>query len=42
MAENSFDAKPVRAKLKPGILPDVPVIKRSDFSRRAEDIEKAE
>ena len=42
MAENSFDAKPVRAKLKPGILPDVPVIKRTDFSRRAEDIEKAE
>jgi transcriptional antiterminator NusG len=42
MAENSFDAKPVMAKLKPGILPDVHVIKRTDFSRRAEDIEKAE
>lgn len=42
MAENNFDARPVRAKLKPGILPDVHEIRRPDFSRRAEDIEKAE
>ena len=42
MAENNFDAKPVKAKLKPGILPGVREIKRPDFIRRAEDIEKAE
>ena len=42
MAENNFDAKPVRAKLKPGVLPGVRQIRRPDFSRRAEDIEKAE
>ena len=42
MAENNFDAKPVKAKLKPGILPGVREIKRPDFFRRAEDIEKAE
>ena len=42
MAENNFDAKPVRAKLKQGVLPGVRQIRRPDFSRRAEDIEKAE
>ena len=42
MADNNFDAKPVRAKLKPGVLPGVREIRRPDFSRRAEDIEKAE
>jgi len=42
MADNNFDAKPVRAKLKPGVLPGVREIRRPDFSRRAEDSEKAE
>ena len=42
MAENNFDAKPVKAKLKPGALPGVRQIRRPDFSKRAEDIEKAE
>ena len=42
MAENSFDAKPVRARLKPGVLPGVRQIRRPDFSKSAEDIEKAE
>ena len=42
MSENNFDAKPVKAKLKPGVLPGVRQIRRPDFSRRAEDIEKAE
>ena len=42
MAENNFDAKPVRARLKPGILPGVRQIRRPDFSKSAEDIEKAE
>ena len=42
MAENNFDAKPVKARLKPGALPGVRQIRRPDFSKRAEDIEKAE
>ena len=42
MAENNFDGKPVRARLKPGVLPGVRQIKRPDFSVRAADIEKAE
>ena len=42
MAENSFDAKPVKAKLKPGVLPGVRQIRRPDFSKSATDIEKTE
>ena len=42
MAENSFDAKPVKAKLKPGVLPGVRQIRRPDFSKSAADIEKTE
>ena len=42
MAENNFDAKPAKARLKPGVLPGVRQIRRPDFSKRAEDIEKAE
>ena len=42
MAENNFDAKPVRARLKPGVLPGVRQIRRPDFSKSAEDIERAE
>ena len=42
MADNNFDAKPAKARLKPGVLPGVRQIKRPDFSVRAADIEKAE
>ncbi len=42
MAENNFDAKPAKARLKPGILPGVRQIRRPDFSAHAADIEKAE
>ena len=42
MADNNFDAKPAKARLKPGVLPGVRQIRRPDFSVRAADIEKAE
>lgn len=42
MADNNFDAKPVKARLKPGVLPGVREIRRPDFTKRAADIEKAE